>query len=831
LCINRQLARHYIDGTPSSAVGSIEFQIFRRDPEAKKDKKHRSSSSDTDNEDETSSSSSEESIDTESVGDAQRAPTYEEYTDWWKLNSLVGETGKPSPPFEVGLVNQKTVTPTAKARVLKKWSGDFKLWASFKFVLLSSAELQKLGFNTSKSSHDTPRKIAQSSSKDSGAGKSSPSTAKEWINDSDHEDDQSLILSTSEDDAVGPKEEKAKGKEIAGHGLQATPESRENQLLRADTSQSKPKTNSLTEENLQILDSSDEEIGHEDVAIKATATPVLSVRGSHEVPITNAQGSNANDTVPEFPPKKPVSKTTKAKSVQELISADTGAFAHLQRKDKPTSDSGILSGPAKKIPSDQTRGELPSSHPGTGSLLKLMTAGLQEDQDLSSSSKSKLEFVVAQVSNNEEPREERHVTPEFELRGPQWELLTPPQTARLQELEKFSAFNQPDQRTPSGTMHNGSPCPTHNQHPGYDTFNNSNNLAAMPNMIRDPGAAENKCEISGDYHIQNSSLGGNLVIAHQNQMDIQNALFIQDPPNVKFNDYIRDADGDDEQMVDAPILQSNSVMNMEIDGPNSPSYSTLKKVPVTFNASPRGSESSLEPKVIAEATHGTTSTRTPLPGSRPNHSLSMKSPTDKSSGVQPTHVQNLKNEVVAPQVVSSEVTSSKKTAAPAKPTKKEGKTSTPTKNTAMKANKASSTVPTNTQADSAQAKPKKAAAPKTTKTPKSPKAATGTDAEPSASHTKPKPKGKGKGKAESSPTAAEKRKAGQMTSASNEDGSNKTNQSPASKQIAIVERETAAAEARIQAAAEKKKLLEQHLQAMKDAKVQREKVSRYSYMV
>jgi hypothetical protein len=277
LCINRYLARHYIDGTPSSAVGSIEFQIFRKDPEAKKSKKHRGSSSDTDNEDETSSSSSEESADTESLGDAKRAPNYEKYTDWWKLNSLVGETGKPSPPFEVGLVNQKNVTPTAKARVLKKYSGDFKLWASFRFILLSPIELQKLGFNTSKSSHGTHGNGAQSSTNNSGTVKGSSSTTKELINDSDHEDDQSLIGSASEDDAVGSKAGNAKDKEIAGCGHQITSDGLENQLLRAGQSRSQPKVDSLTKENLHILDSSDEEMVHESAEVKATATAVVTV--------------------------------------------------------------------------------------------------------------------------------------------------------------------------------------------------------------------------------------------------------------------------------------------------------------------------------------------------------------------------------------------------------------------------------------------------------------------------------------------------------------------------------------------------------------------------
>ncbi|PQE12261.1 hypothetical protein CJF31_00000473 [Rutstroemia sp. NJR-2017a BVV2] len=757
---NIDKSRHYIDGTPSSAVGSVEFQIFRRDPEAKKSRKHRGSSSDTDNGDETSSSSSEESTDTESLGDAKRAPTYEEYTDWWKLNSLVGETGKPSPPFEVGLVNQKNVTPTAKARVLKKWPGEFKLWASFRFILLSPIELQKVGFDTCKSSHDTHRNGAQSSSENSGIVKGGSSTTKEWINDSDHEDNQSLVVSASEDDAVGSKTGKAKAKEIAGHGLQVTSDDLENQPLRAGPSWSQLKVDPLTKENLQIFDSSDEEMGHEGAEAKATATAVVTVRESHEVSVTSAQGPNAGDTVPEFPQNELLSKTTKAKSAQELSSGDTGIFAHLERKGKPTSVSEILSGPANKPSTDQNRGELPSSHPGTGAPLKLMTTGLQENQDSPSSSKAKPGFDGAEVSKGEEPLEERRAAPEFELLSPQWEPLTPPQTAKLQGLQKFNTFTQ------------------HNQHPGYGTLNNTDNPVARPDMIRDSRPAENKLGVN--YYIQNPSLGGNLLVANQHPMNIQNALFIQKPMDVKSRNFIKDLDADDEQMVDAPILPSTSVMNMETDKPMSSSESTNQKVPVGFNASPRSSILRLEANVVAEVMDHTISTRTPLP-------------------------------------------SSKKTATPPKPVKKEGKTPTPAKNSAMKANKASSTLPSNTEAESAQAKPKKAAAPKTTKTPKAAKAVTGTDAEPSASAAKPKPKGKGKGKTEGSPTAAGKRKADQMTPGSSEAGPSKTNQSPASKQIALVERETAAAEARIQAAAEKRKLLEQHLQAMKEAKVQREK--------
>jgi hypothetical protein len=411
-----------------------------------------------------------------------------------------------------------------------------------------------------------------------------------------------------------------------------------------------------------------------------------------------------------------LSKTTKAKSAQELSFSDTGIFAHLQRKTKPTSVSGIFSGPANKSSTDQNRGELPSSHPGTGAILQLMTTGLQENQNSPSPSKAKPEFEGAQVSKGEEPREERHAAPEFVLLSPLREPLTPPQTAKLQELQKFTTFNQ---------------------HP----------------------------------------------------MNIENALLIQNPMNAKSSDFMKDLGANDNQMFDAPVLPSTSVMNMETDKPMPSSDTTYQKSAVGLNASSRAPKLSSEPNALAGVVSGTSSTRTPLP-------------------------------------------SSKKTAAPAKSVKKDGTMPTPARSSTIKGNKASSTSPGNTEAESPQAKPKKAAPPKTTKTPKAPKAATGTNTKPStstsASAANPKPKGKGNGKTEGSPTAGGKRKAGQMTSASSEAGPSKTNQSPASKQIALVERETAAAEARIQAAAEKRKLLEKHLQAMKEAKVQREKV-RYCF--
>ncbi|KAM3080061.1 hypothetical protein ACMFMF_003473 [Clarireedia jacksonii] len=814
---NTDQSRHHIDGTPSSAVGSVEFQIFRRDLETKKALKHRSSSLNSDNEDETSSSSQESS-------DTKRAPTYEEYNSWWKLNSFVGEAGKPLSPFEVGLVNQKNITSTAKARVLKNWPGDFKLWASFKFVLLSSTELQKLGFATVESYHGTPWNGAQSSIKKSINTKNGSSATKLLVNDDDHEDDdQSLVISASEDNAVESKTVKTKGKGIASHELQATSESLAKQSSRTNPLQSKPHADRLTSENLQLFDSSDGEMTHQDMEAEATTTSIVSGGESREIPVKDVQDFCNGDTVPEVLPEKLIPKTTKAWSISEFKADDTNSFAHLKRKNKPTSVSGIATAPPKKSSNDQNLIEPPSSHHGRATLSKLMTTGMQKNQNISSPSEIKIVFEVSQASKDQEAREERHSTLGIEPHDLHWEPLTPPQTGKLQGLPKFDTFNHRDQCTPSDAIRNNPSSLAHDQDSKYSVLNSHENSFARPNTRFDSEAAENMCGASVDCDLQNSSFEENLAVAHQSSMEIRNNLLIRDSMDVKFDDFIGDSGAGDEQMVDAPILTSNSTMEMKIDEPVSPFDSTIQNVPAS------------EPQLVAEVMENTICGRTPLPESRPTHSLSTKSPTDRYSDDKPTPAHNPKNkmvtstntdkvaEIVLPQVPSSEVTSSKKTVAPAKPIKKEGKTSAPIKNTAIKPEITSSKQQTNIKAESAQAKPKKSATPKTIRVPKASNAATETDAKPSASSTKPKSKSKSKGKTEVSSTAAGKRKADQMTSVSNEAGPSKTNQSPASKHIELVERETAAAEARMRAAAEKKKLLEEHLQAAKDLKLQREK--------
>ncbi|TAQ85614.1 hypothetical protein B7494_g6057 [Chlorociboria aeruginascens] len=146
-----------------SQVSSIEIQVFRRQPKAEP-----TVASDCD-----AASTSTEDI---SMGVVGRAPSFHDYGSWSEVNRNINHDGPP-PPFEIGFTDRQPLGQAAKNRVTKIYGRDYKLWASFKFLLRSTADLRSLGFEDVPLRYSSPAVLADT------ATSCRPSSSTDGLND------------------------------------------------------------------------------------------------------------------------------------------------------------------------------------------------------------------------------------------------------------------------------------------------------------------------------------------------------------------------------------------------------------------------------------------------------------------------------------------------------------------------------------------------------------------------------------------------------------------------------------------------------------------------
>ncbi|KAM3158541.1 hypothetical protein ABEW05_000991 [Botrytis cinerea] len=892
---NTENTRNVKGGAPHS-VGSIEIQIFRKDPNA-----HKKHATDSDSDD-SSSASKEGSPD---LGTAERAPTFENHIHWWNLNPCVDEDTIPSPPFEVGGVGYKKPQSNAKSLIVQKWPGDFKVWASFKFLLFSTANFHTLGFL------DTPEYIGTPWNETSTTPKklivkdvSRASKSTSFIDPdvgSDHDD----VVDTVENidkPAPGIKTEidepakSIKGKEVTRKTTQSSA-FRETEVPSQVVKSMKPvgKQTVIIEdsESSETLDESHTKVNR---TVSKLARPS---KASQVIDLSGEDDSEATDNLVIAPTIKIEKDELTGNSI------DQGNETHAHRKKKPLSMPGVEGAPASKAWNNrdrslwyQTRGLSSNSD----NLLNLNTDQPRAEGGLTLSDISKaisldslenlsrpsVSCVIGEASEKENVT---HFKPlETQVGGSSWEPLTPPVSSKKPGIKHFNTFGA-ERRILFGDS-NGT---TQIESAARiilteDNYSDNDSREASPSVKHDQRVPENKAEELSPHNPEFTLETKTSNIEKPDQSSNVNNT------EANLNEFIHtSAQPEDTEMFDA-------IEAGQLPAPRSPSPEAVPQSTVTgqdqdsvnkitssqsqeLNASQNGQGSSEKStqeipesilEGIAEAQRLQRAKRFPssaIPEVETEESLAFHRSED-SSGTEMTNSGNnelclepkkfnsklndapvgIGNQQDGPQDSPAEADESTITVATTKPAKQSNarapataipsstpktqptlasKTATVQKPPAIAIEKSSniSTQPERSQAKSKkptskvesdsgastqpekpQAKPKKPA-PKTTKTSSVPKAAK-TPAPAVPEEPAPKPKGKGRAKA----GANDKRKADQMTSASNSSGPNKTNISPALKQTSNVEGAIAVAEARKQAAIEKKQALEEKLEAIQVAK-------------
>ncbi|KAI9648130.1 hypothetical protein NHQ30_002762 [Ciborinia camelliae] len=835
-----------------SAVSSIEIQIFRQDPNA-----HKAHTKDSDS----GSDSDSSSLSSEGTPDlAQRAPTFEDHAEWWHLNSRVDEDANPPPPFEVVGVNHKNLNLAAKKRILKKWPGDFKLWSSFKFLLFSTADFYILGFPNTPDYNGTPWSEVKSTSKKpavkdvSHAAKSSPT-----------------IDADADDDAADEPVQTIKDKEVRKKTgtSNASGETEVSSLLanlRELAGNSSPADSSDIRE-----ESPDAEI------IAAVSNPIHNIDDSQLTVSRNEEASEPADTV-LYAPSIPAERV-------ELASNDIDQDNKVptnRKKQKPISMPGIEGAPANNAWKDPNRSEW-NQRTMLGSdsdnLSTLTTNQFHTDQDSTLPDKapgdlreSSAPCVIGQTLEKDDAAPFKSSS-SVEPSSSSWEPITPPASSNKQGTKHFENFGD-QRRVLSGEFN------------GVKQVESAARAIVIEDDYSDNTTSSREASPSVDYRQRLEEKKAEKVMQRDLGLTFQSPDPNQEeavpPPNVDlreryFDEFIYSSpQPEDTEMVDAfeaelepKVRSSSSKANLLSPIRKQGQYSVNKVSSsqsqdlTTFQHGQTGSQTPTEDdsqSFFEEASNiqennkaqldtemtgsdsNTMPTETMVSDGEPNDALAdignqqdgrQDSPAQAvNSPVKASKPQNTRAPATAKSssvpksqstTISKTQTSQKTPAVQKKPATKVESSSNvsaqpeqfqaKTKKPATKA-ESSSMVPD--QSEKSQAKPKKPA-PKAPSAPKTAKAVTPAIAEDPTS----KPKGKGKAKAAS----GDKRKADQMTSAGSSSGSNKTNASPAAKHTSIAEREIAAAEARMQAAVEKKKALEEKLQAVRDMNVQMEKVN------
>ncbi|TGO13027.1 hypothetical protein BTUL_0078g00360 [Botrytis tulipae] len=880
---NIEKTRNVKGGAPHS-VGSIEIQIFRKDPNA-----HKNHAGDSDSDD---SSLSKEG--TPYLGYAERAPTFEDHTEWWNLNPCIDEDTIPSPPFEVGGVGYRKFQGNAKSLVVKKWPGDYKIWASFKFLLFSTADFHTLGFLDTPEYIGTPWNGTRASSKKPTANDVSRASKASSVIDpddvgSDHDDDVDTVENV---DKPAP-ETKAK-----------MDESRK-------TIKGKEVSRKIIKSSVSI-----------EIEVPFQATKSMKSVGKHTRVIENSQYSETLDesSAEENRTVLKPGRLSKASQVIDLSGEDASEptdIAVFTPTIKVERDE-LTGAPASKAWDDPDRSlwyQQRKLSKNLDDFLTLTTDRSQAAGDLTSSNKSKIISLDDPDSLKqpsvpcivEEAAEEETVT-HFkplgtQVGGPSWEPLTPPESSKKSGSNYFNHFG-----TERRVLFEDSDGKIQVESAARaiiteDNYSDNDSREASPSVKHDQRVPENKAEELSRHGLEFTlkTKASNIEKPGQssnvNHMEINFNEFIHTSPQPEDTEMVDAVEAEPEAQLTASRSPSPKVgpqsttadqdqdtvnkiepsesqeLNASQDGQNDSEKSTQEIPESILEGIAEGQRlqrakrfpSSAIPEVETEGafefhqagvssdTEMTNSENNKLPSkatdsnNRLNDAPSdignqqdgrQDSPseadestitvgTTKPATQSKTRAPATSKPSSAPKTASTPKTqpsSVSKTAAVQKPpavkVDKPSNVSAQPEHSQAKPKKSTSRVESSSaasaQPEQSQAKPKKPS-PKTTKA----ASALKTSKSPTAvvpEEPVPKPKGKSRAKA----GVNDKRKADQMTSASSSSGPNKTNISPALKQTSTVEGAIAIAEARKQAAIEKKQVLEEKLKAIQVAKAERE---------
>ncbi|TGO27640.1 hypothetical protein BPAE_0039g00500 [Botrytis paeoniae] len=870
---NIEKTRNVKGGAPHS-VGSIEIQIFRKDPNA-----HKNHATDSDD----SSSLSKEG--TPDLGNAERAPTFKDHTQWWNLNPCVDEDTIPSPPFEVNGVGYRKFQGNAKSLVVKKWPGDYKVWASFKFLLFSTADFHTLGFL------DTPEYIGtpwngtrETSRKPTVKDVSRPSKATSVIDPddvgSDHDDD---VVDTVENFDKPAPETKAKideptkiskCKEVgrktikSGVSIEIEVPSQAAKSMKPVGKQTRVIEDSQSSET---LDESHAEVN------RTVPRPSRLSKVSQVIDLSGEDASEPTDTV-VFAPMIKIEKDEFTGN-----GFDQGNGTHTNRKRKPLSMSGVEGAPASEAWNDPDRS------------LWHQRRGLSKNLD---------DSLTLNVDKSQAEKETvTHFNPlGTQVGGPSWEPLTPPVSSKKSGSNYFNHFGT-ERRVlfgdSNGTIQIESAARAIITE---DNYSDNDSRKASPSVKHNQRVPENKAEELSRHGLEftletpTSNIEKPGQSSNVNNMETNFDEFIHTSPQSEDTEMVDAVEADPETELTAPRSPSpeagpkSTIANQDQDSMDKtvPSQSqqlnalqndqndsekSTQEIPQSIlegiaeaqrlqrakrfpsNAVPEvETEEALEfhRAEVSSDTNITNSDNSKLPSeaTKSNSKLNyapfdignqqdgrQDSPaeadestitvgTTKPAKQSKTRAPAAAKPSSAPKTASTPKTqpsSVSKTTAVQKPpaikVEKSSNISAQPEQSQAKPKKSTSKVESSSDAsaqpEQSQAKPKKPS-PKTNKAPsapKTPKAPTPVVPEEPV----PKPKGKSRAKA----GVNDKRKADQMTSSSSSSGPNKTNISPALKQTSIVEGAVATAEARKQAAIEKKQALEEKLKAIKVAKAKR----------
>ncbi|QSZ37527.1 hypothetical protein DSL72_008625 [Monilinia vaccinii-corymbosi] len=434
----------------ASAVSSIEIQIFRQDPNA-----HKSHSKDLDSDSDPSSLSCERTL---NLGNPQRAPTFEDYAEWWNLNPCVDEDAvlTPHPPFEVTGVNHKKLgNNTLKPRILKKWPGNFKLWASFKFLLFSTQDFHKLGFLDTPEYNGTPWSGARSTLKKP-VVKDIPQTSKTIsamdanANADDGEDDDEDVVEkrlTESETGIDEPAETIKGKEVRKNTAKSGPsEGTEVSSVLTNLMESARKLNPV------IQDSCPSDIRDESPDAEIVATASKPVHLSDDPQVATSGDDEAGESAELL--SVPNTKVEKVELTSDDVERDSRNHNN-RKKHKSTSMPGIVGAPAHTAWKDPTRSEW-NQHKILGSdsenLSTITSNQLHIEQDPTLLNKTQL--LSSDNSGNfrqssvpcaigetlEKGMAARSRSFDVEVSGSSWEPMTPPASSKKQGGKYFENF-------------------------------------------------------------------------------------------------------------------------------------------------------------------------------------------------------------------------------------------------------------------------------------------------------------------------------------------------------------------------------------------------------
>ncbi|KAF7943696.1 uncharacterized protein EAE97_005766 [Botrytis byssoidea] len=432
---NIEKTRNVKGGAPHS-VGSIVIQIFRKDPNA-----HKNHATDSDSDD--SSLSKERTPD---LGYAERAPTFEDHTEWWTLNPCIDEDTVPSPPFEVGGVGYRKFQGNAKSLVVKKWPGDYKIWASFKFLLFSTAEFHKLGFLDTPEYIGTPWNGTRASSKKPTAKDVSRASKVSSVIDpddvgSDHDDDVDTVENvdkpTPETKTKLDESRKTnKGKEVSSNIIKSSVSVEIEVPFQATKSMKSVGKHTRVIEDSQYSETLDESSAE---ANRTVLKPGRLSKVSQVIDLSGEDASEPTDTAVFTPTIKVERDELTGNGVDQSNGTRTN------RKRKPLSMPGMEGAPASEAWNDPHRSlwyQHRSLSKNVDDFLTLNTDQSQAEGDLTSSEKSRITSLDNSDSLKQpsvpcivgEAAEKQTVT-HFKPLGTQgyglsWEPLTPPVSSK-----------------------------------------------------------------------------------------------------------------------------------------------------------------------------------------------------------------------------------------------------------------------------------------------------------------------------------------------------------------------------------------------------------------